>query len=174
MTTVKMSEPEKEVRTLYVYDEIGLGGMTAKDFVYILSNIQEPEVHVRVNSPGGNVFEGLAMFTAIKNYKGKTVAYIEGLVAGMATIVVLAADEVKMKEDAVFIMTEPTAVFDETDKSQKEEASLLLNTIRKTLIDVYCGKSGMTPLRVGFMMQDKTCLTAKEALEAKLVDVIIP
>jgi hypothetical protein len=78
-TRVSASAPD--TTEVLIYDEIGFWGVTAKDFAAALGAISTPNILLRINSPGGDVFDGLAMHAAIKGHSSNIVARIEGLAA---------------------------------------------------------------------------------------------
>src|SRR4051812_6566576 len=73
--------------TLYVYDAIGgWFGLPAADFVKELNGITAGTIHLRINSPGGDVFEARAMATAIRQHKSNVIAHVDGVAASAATM----------------------------------------------------------------------------------------
>ena len=83
------AKPEDgEVCEMSIYDEIGGWGISAKHFIAEIKNSKAKTVHMRINSPGGSVFEGLAIYNFLKSVKDKTITcQIDGVAASMASIV---------------------------------------------------------------------------------------
>lgn len=83
--------------TIYLYDAIVSddiwGGVSAVNFVKELNALSNPVIHLRINSPGGDVFAARAMSQAIKEHKSKIIAHVDGMAASAATFPVIAADE---------------------------------------------------------------------------------
>ena len=81
--------------TVYVYDVIDpFWGVSASQFVKDLAGLTQPLIHLRINSPGGDVFEARAIATAIRNHSSRIVAHIDGLAASAASYIATAAAEV--------------------------------------------------------------------------------
>jgi ATP-dependent protease ClpP protease subunit len=90
---------------ILLYDEIGEDpwfgtGVSAKQFVEDLNAIETDEIHLRINSPGGNVFEGVAMLNAVRRHKAKVTVFVDGLAASAASVLAMGGDEVVMSRNA--------------------------------------------------------------------------
>ena len=72
--------------TVYIYDEIGWFGILAEQFIKDFNAIKSNTIHVRINSPGGSVFDGSSIYNAIKQHKSTTIVHIDGLAASIASI----------------------------------------------------------------------------------------
>ena len=92
--------------TIYIYDMIdAYWGISAKSVIEALASVADvPTVHLRINSPGGDVFEGRAIVEAIKRFAGKTIAHVDSLAASAATSIAIAADEVEIAQGAFFMI----------------------------------------------------------------------
>ncbi|WP_207557969.1 ATP-dependent Clp protease proteolytic subunit, partial [Mycobacteroides abscessus] len=90
------SAEDKPTATLHIYDEIDSWfGVNAEALVVEISALDpETELTVRVNSPGGNAFDGINIANAIMRHPGKTTTYIDGLAASAASVIAVASDEV--------------------------------------------------------------------------------
>lgn len=147
-------------------------GMTAKRFRDALQVANGP-VTVAINSSGGNVTDGMAIFNALRGYKGHTVARIDGIAASMATIVALGAKRVAMADNGWWMVHNPWGVMaGEADDMQRQAD--VLDKIGKTMLATYVAKSGLPEAEVKAMMDAETWLTAEEAKEKGFVDEIYP
>ncbi|WP_324730983.1 head maturation protease, ClpP-related [Pseudomonas paeninsulae] len=160
--------------TVYLYDIIGedwFGGVAAKDFVPTLNAMDVDTIHLRINSPGGDVFDGRAMANALRNHKARVVAHIDGQAASAATYVALAADEVEIAEGGFFMIhnawTMAMGNADDFDKS-----SALLRKIDASIVADYQRKTGKDAEQIAQWMQDTTWFTAEDALANGFVDRI--
>jgi len=97
------AESKGNEATLYLYDEIGVWGIDATEFVKNLQEVKADTIHLRINSPGGDVFEARAMHTALKQHSAMVIAHIDGLAASAASFVAMAADEIEIV-DGGFLM----------------------------------------------------------------------
>ena len=155
---------------IYIYSEIGGSGLTAKWFIESLNAVKSEEAEIHINSPGGDVFEGMAMHNATKNYKGKTIAYIDGLAYGMASIIALACDEIHMSENA-FLCIPEVRIFGpngKIDESKIEE----IKKSNSVLAEIYMVRPKKIKSEMLKMMEQETWLSAEEAKKNGFVDFI--
>lgn len=160
--------------TLYLYDIIGedwFGGVAAKDFVPKLASLDVDTIHLRINSPGGDVFDGRAMATALRNHPARVVAHIDGQAASAATYVALAADEVEIAQGGFFMIHNAwTLAMGNAD--QLDETSALLRKVDATIVADYQRKTGKDPELIAQWMKETTWFTAEDALTHGFVDRI--
>src|SRR4030067_1527288 len=81
-----------------IYDEIGMWGISARDFSNDLNKVTASKINLRINSPGGSVFDGTAIFNALKRHKAEVTTYIDGLAASLASVISLCGDKVVMAD----------------------------------------------------------------------------
>lgn len=157
---------------IHIYDEIGVHGVTAKSFLEDLKGLKGKDITVHINSTGGDVFQGQAIYTALKNYTGKVTVKIEGLAASMATIIALAADRVEMTSNSLFMIHSPMSnVFG--NKSQMRKQINALEKVETTMLSVYKAKTNISEDEIEQMMARETWLSAHEALELGFVDEVL-
>ena len=157
--------------TVYIYDEISWYGIQAETFIKDFNNLTEKTIHLRFNSPGGSVFDGTAMFNTIKNHKSRTIAHIDGLAASISSIVALAADEVRMSENAFMMIHDPWSMVVGSADDMRDEADLL-DKVGGTIATTYINKTGKTDEEIKTLMAAETWMTADEALEMGFIDAI--
>ena len=157
---------------IHIYDEIGVHGVTAKSFLEDLKDLKGRDITVHINSTGGDVFQGQAIYTALKNYTGKVTVKIEGLAASMATVIALAADKIEMTANSLFMIHSPMSnVFG--NKSQMRKQINALEKVESTMLNVYSKKTNLSEEKIALMLDTETWLSADEALEFGFVDEII-
>ena len=93
-----------DVSEIWLYEEVGFWGVGAKDFMAELNAIKSPKIDMHINSPGGEVFDGIAIYNGIKNHAATVTTYIDGIAASIASVIALAGDTVTMAENAMFMM----------------------------------------------------------------------
>ena len=164
------NKTDKEA-TIYIYDEIGWFGVEASDFVKDLNDIKAETLHVRLNTPGGNVFDGTAIANAIKQHKSKTIIHIDGLAASIGSIIAISGDETTMAENAFFMFHEAWSFVIGNAEGLREEAKLL-DKIDGVLAKQYANKTGKKEDEIKALMNAETWLTAEEALEMGMIDSI--
>lgn len=157
---------------IHIYDEIGVHGVTAKSFLEDLKGLKGKDITVHINSTGGDVFQGQAIYTALKNYTGKVTVKIEGLAASMATVIALAADKIEMTANSLFMIHSPMSnVFG--NKSQMRKQINALEKVESTMLNVYSKKTNLSEEKIALMLDTETWLSADEALEFGFVDEVI-
>ena len=164
------NKTEKEA-TIYIYDEIGWFGVEASDFVKDLDEIKAETLHIRLNTPGGDVFDGTAIANAIKNHKSHTITHIDGLAASIGSIIAIASNETKMAENSFFMFHEAWS-WTIGNARTHAEAKELLDKIDGVLAATYAKKTGEKETDIKEMMAAETWLTAKEALDMGMIDGI--
>lgn len=155
---------------VYIYDEIGMFGVTAKDFIAQLRETKAKSITVRINSPGGSVFDGLAIYNYLKSVKNVTVQ-IDGIAASIASIIALGGKRVCMAANGFMMIHNPSGgVMGES--SDMREMAGVLDKIAASLAQTYAAKTGKTPAECAKWMDDETWFTAQDAKDAGLVDEI--
>lgn len=176
---VNASEDEA---TIYVYDEIWRYGINAKDFVKELNGLDASTIHLRIDSPGGDVFAARAMQTAINQHEAKVIAHIDGLAASAATFLAMGADEIEMVEGGFFMIHNAATFVDIFGYFQAGDMENLVKEISKeagllkkvdmSIANDYVKKTGKKINDVTAWMDETTWFTAQEAIDAGLIDRI--
>lgn len=165
--------------TIYIYDPIvsddltaeWWGGVSAQALVPEIRAIKGGTIHLRINSPGGDVFAAQAICQAIRETGAKVVAHIDGYAASAATVIATAADEAEIA-DGAFFMIHNAWTFAMGNANDLTEAAALLSKVDGSIAGQYAKKSGMAIDDVKAKMDAETWFTAEEAVEAGLVDRI--
>lgn len=163
---------------IMLYDEIGFWGITANDFISSLNAISAPKLTVRINSPGGDVFDGLAIYNALKEYPGEVTTKIEGLAASAASFIALAGKRCLMAENSL-LMCHRAWGMSIGNSSDMLETATILEKIDNQLAGIYAAKSGKLAADCMAMMagegkNDGTWFDAAEAKAWGLVDETEP
>lgn len=152
-----------------IFDEIGGWGISAKDFISGLKASKAKRPLVRINSPGGSVFDGIAIANYLRGLEATV--QIDGLAASIAGIIALAGKEVRIAENGFFMIHNPWGVA-VGDSEQMTAQAELLAKLEDTLANDYAAKSRKPIAEVKKWMADETWFTAAEAKAAGLVDTI--
>lgn len=168
---IRNAEKQSEAEIL-LYDEIGFFGISANEFVRELKNIDAETIHIRINSPGGSVFDGVAMHNALKDHPARIVAHIDSLAASIASVIALAGDEIVMAENAFFMIHNPWTLAVGDAEQLRKDADLLDKVADSTIRTSYMAKTGKSEDEIKAWMADETWFTAEEALAAGFVDSI--
>ena len=160
-----------ETADIYIFDEIGTYGVTAQDFISEIKGLKDMPINLRINSLGGDVFDGMAMYNVIKRREAKTTVYIEGIAASIATIIALGADEVIMAENSLFMIHNAWGGTSGEAKDMRKTAETL-DKITSELTDIYVKKTGLSVDALAEMMDEETWLNAQEAFDLGFIDTI--
>ncbi len=160
------SDQETEVS---IFDFIGLYGVTASEFVGALREMQD--VHLRLNSPGGDVFDGIAIYNSLRDHQGRVRVTVDGIAASAASLIAMAGETVTMNQGAMMMIHDAWAltVGDAEDHLQMADT---LNRVSGELAGIYAQRTGTGTRVVRQMMKETTWMTAKEAEEAGFADVV--
>lgn len=161
------------VTEILLYDEIGYDpwfgtGVAAKTIVETL-NDSTGDVHLRINSPGGDVFEGIAMMNALRRYDGKVTAFVDGLAASAASIVAMGADEVVMSRQSELMIHDAWGIAIGNAEDMDTMAADL-NRASDNLAAAYSDKAGGPVSQWRKAMRAETWYSDKEAVSAGLAD----
>tara|TARA_R110000851_G_scaffold175196_1_gene321472 strand:- start:57 stop:1055 length:999 start_codon:yes stop_codon:yes gene_type:complete len=163
---------ESQMTEVMIYDEIGNFGVDAKSFISEIKNIpSDKSVLLRINSPGGSVIDGLAIYDAISRMPQKVTSRIEGIAASMASIVALAADEVIMSENSLYMIHNVWGgEVGESDDLRK--AADLMDKMGERLINIYVSKTGQSEEQIRSWMDEETWFNSSEAQEAGFINLV--
>lgn len=158
---------------ILLYDAIGgFFGIDAGKFVKDLKGIDASTIHLRINSPGGDVFAARAIATAISEHPAKVIAHIDGLAASAASFLMLAADKIVASEGAFVMIHNPWALTI-GDAADHQAQADLLSKISATMADSYASRADKSVAEAQGWMDAETWFTAAEAKDAGLVDEVI-
>ena len=161
---------------IWIYEQIGEdfwtgGGVTAKNFQKELAGIKASQIDLHINSPGGEVFDGITIYNLIKQHPANVTAYIDGLAASIASVIALAGDTVIMAENALYMIHNPWG-FAMGDATEMRKTADLLDKIGGSLVTAYASKSGKPDDEIYALMDASTWMTAQEAKDAGFIDEI--
>lgn len=109
-----------------IYEEIGGFGITAKKFAEDLKALGDvSHIDLRIHSPGGDVFEGIAIYNLLRNHPAEITVYIDGVAASMASVVAMAGDRVVMPENAMMMIHKPWGISGGNAGDMRDYADLL-------------------------------------------------
>ncbi len=159
--------------TIWLYDVISdFWGISARDFNKELMSIEADTVHLRINSPGGDVYEARAIQSGLAQSGKKVIVHIDGLAASAATYIALAGDEIEMADGAWF-MIHNAWTFMAGDKNDLMAEAETLERIDTSLRKDYTTKSGATDEQVREWMDAETWFTADEAKENGFITSVV-
>ena len=154
-----------------IYDEIGFWGVSAASFAQDLKSCGNnlKQINLHIHSPGGDVFDGIAIYNLLKNHPANVTVYIDGLAASMASVIAMAGNEVIMPENAMMMIHKPWGIQGGDAEDMRKYADLL-DKVENTLIPAYASKTGKTPEELAEMLSAETWLNGKECVEQGFAD----
>jgi ATP-dependent protease ClpP protease subunit len=157
--------------TVTLYDEIGAFGAGSKEFLADLGKLSGQHIHLRINSPGGSVVEGTAIYNALRRHEGGLTVHIDAMAASMASVIAMAGSPVYMADNALLMIHNPWTVSMGESKDLRKEADLL-DKLKVNLRNAYVRKTGINAEEIGAMMDAETWLDAVEAVALGFADAI--
>lgn len=167
----KISNLSAESADIHIFDEIGMYGTTAQGFVDQLNSITAPKITVYLNSPGGEVFDGIAIHTALAMSKAHVTTFVTGVAASAASFIAMAGDTIKMARNATMMIHDASGLAWGNAETMRSEADLL-DKLSDNIADMYAMQAGGTAEDWRAAMKRETWYTGREALDAGLIDEI--
>lgn len=156
---------------VYIYDEIGFWGTSAQGFIDELNSITAPRLNIHVNSPGGEVFDGVAIHSALMATDAHVTVFIDGLAASAASFIAMAGDRIIMARHATMMIHDASGLC-WGNPADMAAMGGLLDKLSNNIADMYSLQAGGTVAEWRERMQAETWYTGQEALAAGLVDEI--
>jgi ATP-dependent protease ClpP protease subunit len=156
-----------DTAVVYIYDEIGFWGVEASQFVKEIADIDAKNIHLHINSPGGEVFDGVAIYNALKVHPAHVKVVVDALAASSASFITQAGDEVVMTRNATMMIHDAMALAIGNEDDMLEAAALL-SRISDNIADIYAVNAGGTVEDWRAQMKEEVWFTASEAVEAGL------
>lgn len=151
-----------------IYDEIGAYGVSAKGFLAELGALpDDAPIDLRLNSPGGSVFDAVAIYNALSRHSGTITVWIDGIAASAASYIAMAGDEIVMPENAFLMIHDPSGVVMGTAADMRDMAGTL-DKIAASMTRGYAAKSGKPEDEIAALLTAETWFDAQDALAAGL------
>ena len=158
---------------LSIFDDIGAYGVSAKSFLNDLRTVTTDEVDVEINSPGGDVFAGLAIYNGLRASGKKINVKVLGLAASAASLVAMAGDTIEMPENAFMMIHNPWG-FAMGGADEMRNTADVLDKIGTGLVSTYAKRTGKTDQEITALLDAETWMTAQEAVDAGFATSVTP
>ena len=163
-----------EAATIHIFDQIGEdwfsnSGITAKSFADTLQAVGPGPLNVEINSPGGNVWDGLAIYNMLRGRQSAVTTRVVGVAASIASIIALAGDTVEIADAALMMIHDPSGLTAGTSEDMRKMADAL-DQHAAILSGVYEKKTGKTASAIRAAMKAETWFTSAEAISFGLAD----
>lgn len=166
---------EEKTAEILIYEQIGEDfwgeGVSAKRFVEELNDLDVDYIQLRINSPGGNVFDGNAIYNNLKAHRATVNVKIDGIAASIASVIAMAGDNIEMPQNAMIMVHNPSALVMGSAEDMVKMANTL-DRIKDGIVLAYQDKTKMDGKKIASMMDAETWLTAEEARENGFADTI--
>lgn len=161
---------DNEEAQILIFDYVGYPYNDPRDLIHALADMGD--VTVRINSPGGDCFDGASIYNSLTSHKGVVTTRIEGLAASIASVIAMAGKRVQAYDNTL-LMVHNSWTFMMGNQYEMRDIADLLEKIDGTILDAYQKKTKMGKKEISEMMKATTWLTAKEAKDKGFVDTIV-
>lgn len=149
------------------------GGVTAKKVAAQLRAIGDRPVEVQINSPGGDMFEGIAVYNVLREHPQPITVKVMGMAASAASIIAMAADTLEIGA-ASFLMIHNCWVLAMGNRHDMRETADFLEPFDAAMVDVYAARSGQKPADIAKWMDGETFMSGSQAIERGFADALLP
>lgn len=158
---------------VFIFDEIGGSfGVTAKDFVATIQELTAPVIHLRINSPGGGVWEAITIHSALLHHPSRIITFVDGLAASAASVIAMAGNEIVMMPGSQMMIHDASSMEDGNPADMRAMATWL-DRQSDNIADMYAERAGGERADWRSLMSEETWLFAKEAVEIGLADRVV-
>lgn len=162
---------------IWLYDQIGArfwgDGVTAKSFQKDLTALGKVSaIDLRINSPGGDVFDGFAIYNMLAQHPATIDVYVDGVAASIASIIAMAGDTIKMAKNSMMMIHNPQGVAI-GDEREMDRVKSLLQQVKANLTTTYVDRTGNKAVDVVAWMDEETWFPADAAVERGFADKVI-
>jgi ATP-dependent Clp protease protease subunit len=164
---------------VFIYDEIGGGfwsdGITPSGFIDEIKSLKLKKgdtLNVRINSPGGDVFDGNTIYNYLRSLKAKVAVTIDGLAASAASVIAMAGDTISMPENS-FLMIHNPWMMAVGDSQVMRKAADDLDVIREGAVKTYLSRTNVSRDELVAMLDEETWLDAEKAIELGFADEVL-
>lgn len=171
---IENNATDPDATDIFVYDSIGgWFGVYADDFIRDLKAVTSTNINLRINSPGGSVFDGVAIANAIRSHPANVTVYVDGLAASIASVIALAGNKLVMMPQTSFMIHDASGgCYGNAEEMQKMVE--LLDKQSDNIATAYAAAAGGTTEEWRERMRAETWYTADEAVKAGLADEVMP
>lgn len=169
--TNSLDEGGSPFASISIYGDVGSWGISAASFVEELKSIDAPEIWLSINSPGGEVFDGLAIHSALRSHRAKVTVQVDSLAASIASVIAMAGDRIIATPHSQFMVHDAQGVACGDPEEMREYADFL-DRQSDNIASVYAERAGGTVKQWRTRMKATTWYFADEAVEAGLADEV--
>lgn len=173
----KMTAKVKDTLEVYLYDEIGDSGWgdgtTARQFAQDLKDAGAVQnIVLRVNSPGGSVFDGITIHNTLLAHGAKITAQVDGIAASIASCIIMAASKISMCESAMMMIHNPHT-FTGGDSNDLRKIADTMDKVKGSMILAYQRHTKMSAEEISALMDEEFWMTAAEACDKGFAESVL-
>ncbi|MGK5049522.1 head maturation protease, ClpP-related [Janthinobacterium sp. GB4P2] len=174
---VRVNADATEGAEVMIYGDIGYGwydeGITGESISREIAAIDADEINVRINSGGGLVFEGLAIYNALARHNAKIIMHVDSIAASIASVILMAGDEIRISEGAQIMIHKPwSGLYGDANALRKEAE--ILDKLEGGIIDIYAARTDAKRADLETWVGAETWFTGQEAVDAGFADSMTP
>ena len=173
--SIKAQANDNTTAEISIHDAIGSWNVSAQSFLAELKNVSAKNITLTMNSPGGSVIDGIAIYNGLRNHAEKTGANITvkvlGIVASIASVIAMAGDKIKMPKNTFMMVHSPSAALYANANEMRDMADLL-DKFESSLIQTYVARTGKTAEEIKALLDAETFMTADEAVAMGFADEV--
>jgi ATP-dependent Clp protease protease subunit len=174
---VRVNADAGDEAEILIYGDIGYGwydeGITGESISREIAAIDNDVINVRINSGGGLVFEGLAIYNALARHSAKIVMHVDSIAASIASVILMAGDEIRISEGAQVMIHKPwSGLYGDANALRKEAE--ILDKLEGGIIDIYAARTGAKRTDLESWVGAETWFTGQEAVDAGFADSMTP
>lgn len=174
---IRAADAKEDANVISILGSIGADffgdGVTARRISGALRSIGPKDVVVHINSPGGDFFEGLAIYNLLREHKGDVTVKVLGIAASVASVIAMAGDRIEVPR-AGFLMIHNTWVVAVGDRNDLREFADVMEPFDKAAADVYAARSGIEAKEIAKMMDRETWIGGAAAVDKGFADALLP
>ena len=176
MKGIQLRNKANKSAEVLIYEDIGEGfftsGITAQGFLQDLNALGDvTSLDIRINSNGGSVFDGVAIYNALRRHPARKNVYVDGIAASIASVIAMAGDTRTMGEGS-FLMVHRASGLSVGNAEDMRSLADILEGIDRQLVDIYASRTGIDPATITELMTAETWLNAQDAVAHGFADGI--
>lgn len=160
-----------ETASIYLFDEVSFFGVNATDFTRELVGVSAKTIDLHINSPGGDVFDGITIYNQLKQHSATVNVIVDGIAASIASVIAMAGDRIEMSRGSLLMIHEPFALVigDSTDFRKQADA---LDVMGDSIAGIYASRAGSSADHWRGLMREETWFGDQAAVDSGLADCV--
>lgn len=173
--SLRVNKVNDEMAEVFIYGDIGgwMDGVDAKEFARELKALKVTDITARINSGGGSVFEGQAIYNSLVNHPAKVTVVIDGIAASIASVIAMSGDTISITEGSHIMVHKPWSIAMGDANSMRKEAEVL-DSLESGIIDIYAARTGKSRGKLEKWVSEETWFKGAAAVDAGFADNVIP